>query len=172
MPESLPLNPGPLLQVLLEHEVEFIVIGGVNAILHGAPVHTFDLDIVHARTEENYPRLLNAFQELQAYYRGRGTQKLFPRKEWLAADGPNLLQTKLGALDCLGTIVGNRSYEDLLPHTELVVLRDKLQVRVLDLPTLIQIKEETGRPKDKSMLFTLRATLAEKQLQQQPPNAQ
>jgi hypothetical protein len=33
-----------ILQTLVEHRVEFIVVGGVCAVLHGAPVSTFDLD--------------------------------------------------------------------------------------------------------------------------------
>ena len=35
-----------LLQSLVEGNVEFIVVGGVAAVLEGVPVSTFDLDIV------------------------------------------------------------------------------------------------------------------------------
>jgi hypothetical protein len=38
---------------LVAHDVEFIVVGGVAAVLQGAPVVTFDLDILHRRTPEN-----------------------------------------------------------------------------------------------------------------------
>ena len=38
-----------ILKVLTVHSVDVIVVGGVSAVLHGAPVTTFDLDIVHAR---------------------------------------------------------------------------------------------------------------------------
>jgi hypothetical protein len=37
------------LEVLGRHRVRFIVVGGVAAVLGGAPVSTFDLDIVHDR---------------------------------------------------------------------------------------------------------------------------
>jgi hypothetical protein len=47
------------MQTLADHRVEFIVIGGVCAVLHGAPVTTFDLDVVHSRTPENLNRLLS-----------------------------------------------------------------------------------------------------------------
>jgi hypothetical protein len=38
-----------ILKILVSNEVDFIVIGGVCAVLHGAPVTTFDLDLVHSR---------------------------------------------------------------------------------------------------------------------------
>ena len=46
-----------ILAVLARHRVEFIVVGGVCAVLLGAPVGTFDVDIVHSRSEQNLDRL-------------------------------------------------------------------------------------------------------------------
>jgi hypothetical protein len=54
-----------------------------------------------------------------------------------------------------------RTYDDLLPHTELVEISPELRVRVLDLETQIAIKEETGREKDLAVLPVLRRTLIE-----------
>ncbi len=51
-----------ILKVLVAHGVEFVVIGGVGAVLHGAPIATFDLDIVH---EQNLDRLLTGTQNDQ-----------------------------------------------------------------------------------------------------------
>ena len=42
-----------LLEGLCEADIEFIVVGGLSAVIQGAPVTTFDLDIVHRQTEEN-----------------------------------------------------------------------------------------------------------------------
>ena len=39
-----------LLRVLAEHDVSFLVVGGVCAVIHGAPVSTFDLDIIPERS--------------------------------------------------------------------------------------------------------------------------
>ena len=33
-----------LLRTMVEHGVDFIIVGGVSAVLHGAPITTFDLD--------------------------------------------------------------------------------------------------------------------------------
>ena len=58
-----------IMRELHKHGVQFIVVGGVGAVLQGAPISTFDLDIVHSRETENVTRLLAALQGLDAYYR-------------------------------------------------------------------------------------------------------
>ena len=47
-----------ILEVLTKHEVEFILVGGLCAVIHGAPIVTMDMDIVHHREAENIERLL------------------------------------------------------------------------------------------------------------------
>ena len=46
-----PVRFGDLLRALVEGDVDFIVVGGVAAVLEGALVSTFDLDIVYALDE-------------------------------------------------------------------------------------------------------------------------
>jgi len=43
-----------------QHDVKYVVIGGIAAILHGVPRATFDLDILVEATEENVRRMLDA----------------------------------------------------------------------------------------------------------------
>jgi predicted nucleotidyltransferase len=69
--------------------------------------------------------------------------------------------TRLGPVDLLGTIGKGRSYQDLLPHAAETELGKGLRVRVLDLETLIAVKEEVGGEKDIAMLPVLRRTLEE-----------
>ena len=150
-----------LLRALLEHQVDFIIVGGVSAVLHGAPVTTFDLDVVHSRTPENIARLLSVLQDLDAYYRGLGAQRLQPTAERLASPGRQLLMTRLGPLDLLGTIGAGHDYKDLLTHTlELQV--SGMPVRILELETLIRTKVELDREKDRAVIPILRRTLEEK----------
>ncbi len=52
-----------IMSTLSRHDVEFILVGGVCAVLHGAPVSMFDIELVHARTGENIARLLAALEE-------------------------------------------------------------------------------------------------------------
>ncbi len=65
MPESAP-DFGIILDTLTRHEVDFIVVGGVCAVLLGAPVTTFDLDIVHSRKKDNLEKLNTAFESIDA----------------------------------------------------------------------------------------------------------
>ncbi|MBI4814818.1 MAG: hypothetical protein HY791_01090 [Deltaproteobacteria bacterium] len=148
-----------LLRVLEAHEVEFIVVGGVSAVLNGAPISTIDLDIVHRRTPENVRRLVAALGELNAVFRS-DPRGLRPTEAALMGLGHQLLTTKFGVLDVLGSVEAGTTYEDLLPDTYVLDLDDS-QVRTLTLRRLILTKERVGRPKDLAVLPILRATLEE-----------
>jgi len=47
MDENSPTRFAELLQLLVRHESDFIIVGGVAALLAGAPIPTMDLDIVY-----------------------------------------------------------------------------------------------------------------------------
>jgi len=160
---SMPPKPDfqAMLEVLGNHGVEFIVIGGVSAVLNGAEVATWDLDIVHKRAPDNLPRLLAALEELDAYYREPGDRRLRPKLSHLGGGGHCLFRTSRGDLDVLGSVVGDRVYESLLPHTFTSWVTTTTQARILDLPTLIQIKQATNREKDRAVLPVLEETLAQ-----------
>lgn len=149
------------LRLLSERHVEYIVVGMVAGVLHGAPVTTFDLDVVHHRTAENIDRLLAVLRELGAVYRG-DPRNLTPDHARLMGPGHHLLTTTLGDIDLLGAITDDKGYEDLLGESEFVQLGDGLHTRVVTLASLIALKRRTGRPKDIAALPVLEATLAER----------
>ena len=156
---------GDMVRLLVALEaggVEFIVIGGVAAVLQAVPMVTMDVDIVHRRTPENIDRLIAVLAELEAHYwPDPGRRRLPPRADDLAGQGHLLLQTRLGRLDVLCEISGERGYEDLLPHT-ISIDGEGLPLRVLDLPTLALVKTESGRPKDRLVAPLIIATLEER----------
>jgi len=154
------------LRVLVAHDVEFIVVGGVAAVLQGAPIVTFDVDILHRRSSENVARLLSALRELDASYRN-DPRRLSPHESHLMGSGHQLLRTRLGDLDVLGTIDDDVTYDDVKDQTIEVDLGDA-RVRVLELSRLIQAKQSAGRPKDLAVLPVLRATLAEVEKRRPP----
>jgi len=149
------------LETLARHGVELVVVGGVAAVLNGAPISTLDLDIVHARSQENLDRLLAALTELDARYRDLTGRILRPERSALAGEGHHLLITSCGPLDVLGQIGDRLGYEDLLPETVERVL-GAYSFRVLDLGALIRTKEQAGRDKDRAVLAILRRTLQER----------
>jgi len=148
------------LEILAKHRVDLVVVGGVAAVLSGAPIATFDLDVVHARSQENLDRLAEALKDLEARYRDSGGRDLRPDTAGLAGDGHHLLLTRCGPLDVLGQIGNGRRYEDLLPDAVAISL-GSATVRVLGLSALIRTKEEAGREKDLAVLGILRRTLLE-----------
>lgn len=46
-----------------KHQVKYLVIGGIAAVLHGVPRATFDLDILSEATEDNAQHLVEAMLE-------------------------------------------------------------------------------------------------------------
>ncbi|HTV55896.1 MAG TPA: hypothetical protein VMI06_13410 [Terriglobia bacterium] len=146
-----------LLGTLAKHHVDFIVVGGVAAVLQGAPIATFDLDVVHSRSSENIDRVLKALDDLSASYRTAAGLKL-------SSPGHQLLMTRFGPLDLLGLIGKGRGYHELLPDSSIIRVDPKLAVRILDLGMVIRTKEEAGHEKDAAGLAILRRTLEEKNL--------
>ena len=151
-----------LIDALLSGEVEFIVVGGASAIMHGALAMTQDLDVVHSLATANVARLATVLDRLDALVRDPGQRRLRPQAAHLAGGGQLNLITKLGPLDLLGRLHDGRGYDQLLPHSE--VLSDgNRRVRVVDLPTLIEIKTSAGRAKDRVVVPMLLALLRERE---------
>ena len=85
-----------------------------------------------------------------------------PGVSHLSSPGHQLLMTKAGPLDLLGVIGKSSGYNELLEYTIQMEVGSGLPVRLLDLETLIKVKEETARDRDKAVLPILRRTLEEK----------
>ena len=150
------------LRALYDGGVEFILVGGLAAVLNGAPVDTFDIDVVHSRDPANVDRLRPVLEAMDAVFRMQPERRLKPNASHLASGGHLNLITRYGPLDILGTIGRDLGYRDLLPHSVELDISTGLRVRVLDLETIIAIKEELGGEKDRAVLPILRRTLEEK----------
>ncbi len=150
------------LRALHDGGVDFILVGGLAAVLNGAPVDTFDIDVVHSRDPANIDRLRPVLEALDAVFRIQPERRLKPNASHLASGGHLNLITRYGPLDVLGTIGRDLSYRELLPHSVELDISAGLRVHVLDLETIIAIKEELGGEKDRAVLPILRRTLEEK----------
>lgn len=142
-----PFEPRAILEILIRHGVEFIVIGGVAGNLHGSNSFTYDLDICYSRTPENFERLAAALRELGVTLRGADPGLPFKIDARTIRAGPNFtFSTSLGDLDCLGGASGY-SYKVLAPNAHPADLRG-IEVQVADLDDLIRMKRAAGRLKD------------------------
>jgi predicted nucleotidyltransferase len=146
-----------ILELLEQHGVAYIIVGGVAAVLRGAPVTTFDIDALVRIDPANIDRLANALESLDARYRER--QDLRPTRADLMSGGHFLLMTDSGPLDVLGVLAGGRRFDDMIESCSEMPLGN-LKVKVLSLEALVDEKRALGRPKDRAMLELLEAVLA------------
>jgi predicted nucleotidyltransferase len=139
--------------------VEFIVIGGVAATLHGSAFTTLDLDVVYSRSPENIRRLAATLQQHRPYLRGAPAGLPFVWDERTIRNGLNFtLTTEFGDLDLLGEVAGGGTYEDLLPHSN-EVTGFGVRFWLVALDTLIVLKRAAGRPKDLPVIAELQGIL-------------
>jgi len=138
---------------LVRANVDFILIGGMAAILHGSARVTFDV--------ENIERLAAALAPYRPYLRDAEPNLPFAWDAKTISGGLNFtLTTDLGDVDLFGEVAGSETYSDVLPDS-FDVEAFGVQFKCMDLPTLIRIKEAAGRPKDREALAELRVLLEE-----------
>lgn len=167
MEEIRPLRPEPLIAALVEHEVEFIVIGGYAVAAHGFVRATKDIDICPEPGESNLRRLAAALAALKAKPVGLdefATEfDLEPDLGGLRAGGNWTLMTNRGRLDVMQAFSledGEGGYGDLAPRA---VERTFLghRVRFCGYEDLVRMKRAAGRPQDGIDLKSLKAARGE-----------
>ncbi len=144
-----------ILEALAREETDFVVVGGVAAVLAGAPIATFDLDIVFENTEENRQRLLRALESMDALYLDPADRSILPDLTKLEQMNIHRLKTRYGVLDVLTEIGAAWRFEQLVRRSSRYVV-EGLNLRVLALAALIEVKALVGRDKDMAMLPMLR----------------
>ena len=152
-----PTDFAALLQRLLDADVEFILVGGLAANVHGSARATYDVDVVYRRTPENLRRLVDALHPVQPYLRGapRGLPFVFDADTLLR--GLNFtLTTTIGDLDLLGEVVGGGDYDALLPESVSIAIFGR-SLTCVSLTALIRLKRAAGRPKDLEAIAELEA---------------
>lgn len=152
-----PLQVDRILGRLVAHSVDFVIIGGIAAVLHGSAQNTFDLDITYATDEANLAALGEALVELDA--RLKGVEEKVP----FVPDGRTLRQpeiltmiTAAGELDVLARPGGGPGYQALRTRAERFEIGD-FSIHVASLDDLIAMKTAAGRPKDLAAIDELEA---------------
>lgn len=153
--------PQDVLAALERHGVRYVLVGGLAAILHGAPHITTDADIVPEIGRANLERLSAALKELNARIRVAGEPEGIPfdhSGESLSRVQVWNLVTDRGNLDITFVPSGTRGYDDLVRDARAVVVRG-IDVPVASLADVIRSKEAAGRDKDRLVLPVLRRIL-------------
>jgi len=139
---------------LVDHEVEFCVIGAVAAWLQGNPSVTLDLDVMPRRDLDNADRLARALSALSVRRRGEDTAIELEGADFLGW-GSQSFDTDAGPVDIVPSAAAIGGFEDVA--TIELALGD-LAVRVITIDEVIASKEKLGRPKDTAALPALYAT--------------
>jgi hypothetical protein len=151
---SEPLDPQRIFKVLERHDVEYILIGGLAAVLHGSALVTNDADICPRRTPKNLEHLAAALGELDARLRARGDAKgvgFTCDAAFLGGVDLLTLETAAGQFDIAFAPAGFASYEALVDSAVTYDI-DGTRVQVAALRDVIHSKETANRVKDQAAL--------------------
>jgi hypothetical protein len=149
-------DPGPALETLVRHGVDFVLIGGIAAIVLGSSYSTSDLDVAYARDRANVERLAEALRELGASLRGAPPDLAFQLDADTLEAGLNFtFATRRGDLDVFGEPKGAPAYGELKRRSSVERI-EGLEIRVASIDHLIAMKEAAGREKDRLLAGQLR----------------
>ena len=159
-----------IIAALSNHDVKFVLIGGLAAIVNGSPFPTEDVDVTPERSAQNLTALSSALTELGA--------KVFtisePQGLAFAHDAASLgavgvwnLVTRYGRLDISFVPNGTDGYADLVRDAGKARIAN-VEVRVASLADIIRSKQAANRPKDQRVLPTLREILASRNPRNHP----
>jgi len=160
-------EPDRIVETLIEHRVDFVLVGGAAAQFHGAQRLTQDADVVVEYGRENLICLCNALQELNWRLRVEGLSDT----ESLAIRGATALHpevfersmiqtfmTDAGSIDVLRVIPTatgehpGRPYEALNAEATRHQILPGLVVKLASLDHIIESKQWANRPKDQEAL--------------------
>ena len=143
-------RPEVILDRLIEHDVRFVIVGGLAAQAHGSPSLTRDLDVCYARDSANLQNLAAALAELVAVRRGLppDSPPMPPLDaRTLRAGRLFTLSTSAGDFDLPAVPDPGLDYERLRSAAIEATVAGR-RVAIASLDDLISMKRAAGRPKD------------------------
>jgi|GEM_PF-934025 len=151
-----------LLSTLERHGVDYVIVGGIAALLQGASRPTADVDLLIDSSADNILRFLGVCKELRIRNR-TGNEKLdsslakrAAERDWYVSDVQDIFwsaQSDAGPIDVLPTMAmsqGRASYESVVENADevLITTDPSLRVKVASVEQLIESKQTVGRKKD------------------------
>ncbi|HEY1890062.1 MAG TPA: hypothetical protein VGG63_06630 [Steroidobacteraceae bacterium] len=146
-----------LLQRLADADIDFVVVGGFAALIHGSTLVTRDLDVCAVLSHEDVEKLRGALRDLNP------THRLTPQKLSFLANPESgvpvrnlYLETEIGTVDILSSILGVGDFARVRAGSVEIDLFGR-RCRVISVDDLITAKEALGREKDLLAAKELRA---------------
>ena len=144
-----------LIKLLCDNEVDFVIIGGFAAVVHGVSMLTQDMDLAMSFDENNFGNLLTALKSCHPIY--RQNKRPLTKDVTSFSRFKNLyLITDFGPIDLLGEVTGIGPFSEVEKHVINIELFGN-ECKVLDIDALIRSKLEMKRPKDKEAIIQLKA---------------
>lgn len=154
-----PLDPACIFRALAEHDVKYVLIGGLAAVLHGSSAMTNDADILPSKDDANLRRLADCLRALDARIRTPDEPagiEFDPHPSLLGSVAMLNMTTRCGDLDLTFSPAALDDYERVRDRSVAFDVYDT-RVSVAALDDIIRSKEAAARPKDHATLPILRA---------------
>ena len=141
-------------RLLSEHEIRYVIVGGIAVILHGSPRLTADLDIIIDLDPLNARQAIEVLQragfmaEIPVDIREFADKEI--RRGWISEK--NMKALSLHDHEMPPTVIdiladSPIAFEDLYQRAKRISL-DELTLRIASIPDLIELKRLSGRPED------------------------
>lgn len=143
-----------LLKLLIHSPIDFVLVGGFAAVLHGCNQTTRDIDICIVYSPEQVSLLRDLLKPYHPLYRTEKKKRPF-------LDIPSIeqdfhLMTDLGNLDVIRQVKGIGNYYDVLKNSqEIEIYTGKCRLMAID--DLIKGKKALGRHRDLVTVMELEA---------------
>lgn len=136
-----------IFSVLAEHEVDYVLVGGLAVQTYGHMRATVDADVIPRPDPANLDRLAHALQALDARVLNPGAADIDISAAMLPRATLWQFSTKHGAIDVLHDAPGAAPYEQLRERA-LVVRLGEIDIAVVSKDDLVGMKRASGRPVD------------------------
>jgi len=141
-------NLNELLKVFLGLDIEFVIIGGFAAALHGSSMVTRDLDLCFLLTPQNIDKLRTSLRDLNPKLRINPKKLSFLTHPKTNQGFKNLyLETDMGIVDVVSSVTGVGDYSVVAADANVIELFG-YRVKVMSIQHLLASKKALGRPKD------------------------
>lgn len=152
-----------LLERLLSHNIDFVLVGGFAGVVHGSTQVTQDIDICAAVTNQSIQKMREALRDLNPRHRMNSAFKpSFLDYPVDLKDTRNIyLETDFGVLDIMSELPPIGGFERIKSRSVSIDLFG-YKARVISLDDLIAIKDVMGRPKDQQAARELKIIRSKK----------